>query len=49
MPAAENARQASRNLSGEVEKDVTFVDADHDLDDGIDTAYAEKHSHARAP
>jgi hypothetical protein len=29
--------------SGRVEKDVTFVDADHDIDDQIDAAYRTKY------
>jgi hypothetical protein len=32
--------------AGGVEKDVTFVDADHGLDDEIDAAYAEQYRHS---
>ena len=34
----------SRIQAGGVDKNVTFADADHDLDDQIDTAYRAKYS-----
>ncbi|MEV0400865.1 DUF2255 family protein [Actinoallomurus sp. NPDC050550] len=37
------ARQEGRIRAGGVEKDVTFVEADHDLDDLIDAAYRTKY------
>ena len=35
-------RQEARIWAGGIEKDVTFVDADHDIDDEIDAAYRTK-------
>jgi hypothetical protein len=37
------ARHEGRIQAGGVEKDVTFVDAAHDLDDQIDVAYRTKY------
>jgi hypothetical protein len=34
--------------AGGVDRDVTFVDADHDLDDQIDAAYRTKYRHYSA-
>ena len=36
-------RREGRIWAGGVEKDVTFVDADHDIDDQIDAAYRTKY------
>ena len=36
-------RHEGRIRAGGVEKDVTFVDADHDIDDQIDAAYRTKY------
>ena len=36
-------RHEGRIWSGGVERDVTFVDADHDIDDQIDAAYRTKY------
>ena len=36
-------RHEGRIWAGGVEKDVTFVDADHDLDDELDAAYRTKY------
>ena len=36
-------RHEGRILAGGVEKDVTFVDADHDIDDEVDAAYRAKY------
>ena len=36
-------RHDGRISSGGVERDVTFVDADHDIDDRIDDAYRTKY------
>jgi hypothetical protein len=36
-------RGEARIWSGGVEKDITFVDVDHDLDDAIDAAYRDKY------
>jgi hypothetical protein len=36
-------RDEGRIWAGGVEKDVTFVDADHDIDDQIDAAYRTKY------
>jgi len=36
-------RHEGRIWAGGVEKDVTFVDADHDIDDQIDAAYRAKY------
>jgi hypothetical protein len=36
-------RHEGRIWAGGVEKDVTFVDADHDIDDQIDAAYRTKY------
>jgi len=36
-------RHDGRIWAGGVEKDVTFVDADHDIDDQIDAAYRTKY------
>jgi hypothetical protein len=36
-------RHEDRIWAGGVERDVTFVDADHDLDDQIDDAYRTKY------
>ena len=36
-------RHEGRIRAGGVEKDVTFVDADHDIDDQIDGAYRAKY------
>ena len=40
---AAQARHESRILAGGVKKDVTFVDADDELDDQIDGAYRTKY------
>jgi hypothetical protein len=40
---AARVRHEGRIWAGGVEKDVTFVDADHDLDDQIDAAYRTKY------
>jgi hypothetical protein len=37
------ARREGRIRAGDVEKDVTFVDADHDIDGQLDTAYRTKY------
>jgi len=37
-------RHEGRISAGGVEKDVTFVDTDHDLDDQVDAAYRTKYS-----
>jgi hypothetical protein len=37
------ARHEGHITAGGVDKDVTFVDADHDLDDELDTAYRTKY------
>ncbi|GAA4628428.1 DUF2255 family protein [Actinoallomurus vinaceus] len=42
------ARQEGRIRAGGVEKNVTFVDADHDLNDRIDAAYRAKYGHYAA-
>jgi hypothetical protein len=36
-------RHAGRIRAGGVQQDVTFVDADHDLDDKVDAAYRAKY------
>ena len=36
-------RDEGRIRAGGVEKDVTFADADHDIDDQIDAAYRTKY------
>ena len=36
-------RHEGRIRAGGVEKDVTFVDADHDVDDKVDAAYRAKY------
>jgi hypothetical protein len=36
-------RHEGRIWAGGIEKDVTFVDADHDVDDQIDAAYRTKY------
>jgi hypothetical protein len=36
-------RHEGRIWAGRIEKDVTFVDADHDVDDQIDAAYRTKY------
>ena len=36
-------RREGRISAGGVEKDVTFMDADHDLDDKVDSAYRAKY------
>ena len=36
-------RHEGRIWAGGVEKDVTFVDADHDIDDELDAAYRTKY------
>src|SRR2546427_11943476 len=36
-------RHEGRIWAGGVEKDVTFVDAGHDMDDEVDTAYRAKY------
>ena len=44
---AAQVRQEGRFCAGGVEKDVTFVDVDHDIDNPIDVAYRTKyHRHA---
>jgi hypothetical protein len=37
------ARHEGRIWAGGVEKDVTFVEADHDVDDAVDAAYRTKY------
>jgi hypothetical protein len=37
------ARHQGRIRAGGIDKDVTFIDADHGLDDQIDTAYRAKY------
>ena len=37
------ARHEGRIWAGGVQKDVTFVDADHDIDDGLDAVYRTKY------
>src|SRR3989441_8095855 len=36
-------RHEGRIRAGGIEKDVTFVDADHDIDDEVDAAYRAKY------
>jgi hypothetical protein len=36
-------RHEGRIRAGGVEKDVTFVDADHEVDDALDTVYRDKY------
>jgi hypothetical protein len=36
-------RHEGRIRAGSVQQDVTFVDADHDTDDGVDAAYRAKY------
>jgi hypothetical protein len=36
-------RHEGRIWAGGIEKDVTFVDADHDVDDALDAAYRDKY------
>jgi hypothetical protein len=36
-------RHEGRIRAGGVQRDVTFVDADHDINDGVDTAYRAKY------
>src|SRR2546425_12863000 len=38
------ARHEGRISAGGTEKDVTFVDVDHDIDDQIDAAYGTKYA-----
>ena len=38
-----HVRHEGRIRAGRVEKDVTFVDADHDIDDELDAAYRTKY------
>jgi hypothetical protein len=42
------ARHEGRIQAGGVDREVVFVDADHDLDDQIDTAYRTKYRHYSA-
>ena len=42
IDAADELEIASLRAGG-VEKDVTFMDADHDLDDKVDSAYRAKY------
>jgi hypothetical protein len=41
-------RHEGRIWAGGVEKDVTFVEADHDIDDQLDAAYRNKYRHYAA-
>jgi hypothetical protein len=45
---AAQARQDGHVRAGGVDKDVTFMDADHDVDDQIDAAYRSKYRHYAA-
>ena len=40
------ARPEGRIEAGGVKKDVTFLEADHDIDDELDAAYREKYSYS---
>jgi hypothetical protein len=42
---AATTRREGRISAGGVERDVAFEDADHDLDDEVDAAYAAKYGH----
>jgi hypothetical protein len=40
---ATQVRHEGRIWAGGIEKDVSFVDADHDVDDALDAAYRDKY------
>jgi hypothetical protein len=45
---AAQRRRKGRVWAGGIERDVTFVNADHDLDDAIDAVYRDKYRHYSA-